>query len=243
VQRLLLFVAFALATGGCSVTTSLDGIFEESEDATVDGADASLDGDEDGSIFPTEDGATDDSSMLDASVDTGTPPPPPSCGADGQGCCGGTSCNTGLECQGGTCHPPPPPPPCGGDGQGCCGSSCNAGLECQGGTCHPPPPPPPCGGAGQGCCGGSACTPGLVCSGGACTACGGLGQLCCAGGGCGGGTTCIGSTCRVCCALCKNRTAYHQVSVTSDCTAACTDYCAISDRGGLKDAMWGSCGP
>jgi protein TonB len=39
-------------------------------------------------------------------------PEAPPCGAEGQVCCGGTTCNSGLECaSAGVCRKPPPPPP------------------------------------------------------------------------------------------------------------------------------------
>jgi hypothetical protein len=163
---------------------------------------------------------------------------PPPCGGDGQSCCSGGACGADLVCNGSTCIP------CGGNGQPCCGGdACGAGLECQSGSCAPPPPPPPCGGLAQPCCPGAACGSGLVCASGSCVTCGGILQPCCGGGACGSPGVCIGATCEECCALCNNRTAYHQTGATSGCDASATAYCAISDRGGLKDAKWGSCGP
>jgi protein TonB len=39
-------------------------------------------------------------------------PEAPPCGGDGQACCGGSTCNSGLECAAaGVCRKPPPPPP------------------------------------------------------------------------------------------------------------------------------------
>ncbi len=47
-----------------------------------------------------------------------------------------------------------------------------------------------------------------------------------------------------CWAKCKNRDAYHLVDgVTQDCTQHASDYCAVSDRGGLQDAAWSQCQP
>ncbi len=48
---------------------------------------------------------------------------------------------------------------------------------------------------------------------------------------------------RECCALCRNRTRYHQVNVPMHCTDAARAYCNVGDRGGLVDAMWGACAP
>jgi hypothetical protein len=47
-----------------------------------------------------------------------------------------------------------------------------------------------------------------------------------------------------CCGLCRNRTAYHQVTqadegwVFENCTDHARTWCAVGDRGGLKDAAW-----
>ena len=156
-----------------------------------------------------------------------------SCGAGGQPCCGGGGCVGGTICNGATCIG------CGGDGQPCCpGGGCGSGLVCNGSACVG------CGGGGQPCCPGGACGGGLVCGGASCIACGGVLQPCCAGGACGGSLTCIGSTCKECCAKCSNRTDYHNVGVTSDCTTAAKDYCATPaspTRGSFQDALWGSC--
>jgi hypothetical protein len=47
-----------------------------------------------------------------------------------------------------------------------------------------------------------------------------------------------------CWAKCWNRDAYHEVvGVTQDCTVHAKEYCAISDRGGLQDAIWSQCQP
>lgn len=180
---------------GCSVTTSLDGVFG-----------------------------------------------PPPCGSEGVGCCAASACNAGLQCRSGECLKPLP---CGGDGEGCCNdTSCNSGLRCELATCSPIPPPlppNPCGGAGQICCATSACNAGLVCSEGLCVACGSYQQPCCAGGGCRGDTACVEGTCRACCAKCKSREQYHRVFVNHDCVEASRQYCSTGARGGLGDAMWGTC--
>jgi len=51
------------------------------------------------------------------------------CGDTNQACCGGSTCNSGLSCVGGTCS-------CGGAGQNCCaGKTCNGSLVCGGLRC------------------------------------------------------------------------------------------------------------
>lgn len=134
------------------------------------------------------------------------------CGADGEECCNGTSCNGGLLCEMTSCSPIPPPPPA-----------------------------TPCGGGGQPCCSGTACNAGFVCSASKCIACGSYQQPCCPGGGCRGDTACVDGSCRACCVKCKNRDAYHRMFVTNECFAAGKDYCSTGDRGGLEDSKWGTC--
>ncbi len=102
------------------------------------------------------------------------------CGAQGQPCCGGNACNTGLACSGGTCQP------CGGNGQACCpGNVCNFPETCSGGTCTCTPntcPPGACGTMPDGCggtlnCG--SCTPPQTCGGGGVpNQCGCMGTVC-----------------------------------------------------------------
>jgi hypothetical protein len=174
----LVVAALSWAIAGCSLTTSLDGVFAEPGDATVETGSIAFDaGENDGLIFPTEDTA------------------PPPCGAKAQMCCEG-KCNAGLVCiSDSLCGDPPP---CGADTQPCCGgSACNSGLECQTGTCKPGTPPK-CGASGEMCCTGGACVAGLVCTGTSCVACGGSGQACCGGASCGGGLVCSGGKCAPC---------------------------------------------
>ncbi|MEZ4394775.1 MAG: hypothetical protein R3A48_27180 [Polyangiales bacterium] len=58
---------------------------------------------------------------------------PSGCGADGQTCCSGTVCGSGLGCAAGTCTSM-----CGASSQPCCaGNACNGGLTCTAGTCMP----------------------------------------------------------------------------------------------------------
>lgn len=46
----------------------------------------------------------------------------------------------------------------------------------------------------------------------------------------------------VCCALCNNRwNYYHMVGVTQNCAYWAGQWCAENKRGGLRDALWGSC--
>lgn len=171
-------IALCVASAGCSLTTSLDGVFADPPgDATVDSTPIPFDaGENDGLIFPTDDA-------------------PPPCGSKAQMCCAG-KCNAGLVCiSDSLCGTPPP---CGADGEPCCGgSACNAGLECQTGTCKPGTPPK-CGASGEMCCTGGACVGGLVCSGTSCVACGASGQPCCGGASCGGGLVCSAGKCVSC---------------------------------------------
>lgn len=93
-----------------------------------------------------------------------------SCGGDGDLCCAGDSCSTGLTCESGRCRG------CGGSGEACCGGlTCDGALVCSAGMCSP------CGGRGQPCCG-SSCGASLVCVGpaaGRTCQCGLPGQPCC----------------------------------------------------------------
>jgi hypothetical protein len=64
----------------------------------------------------------------------------PSCGGYNQFCCGGSSCNAGLACEGGGCYNPGP---CNDVGESCCSYQyvadwyCNNGYVCSG-TCKLP---------------------------------------------------------------------------------------------------------
>lgn len=142
------------------------------------------------------------------------------CGSLDEICCGGTTCDTGLACDGnfapdkcvtcgingnpccnGTdcvagsaCNSAQRCEACGAGGQLCCDGTCNPGFECNAaGTCDP------CGQNGQLCCGGS-CDPGHQCNAGnTCELCGQPGQLCCDGGNCTSGSFCnAGGACQSC---------------------------------------------
>jgi hypothetical protein len=143
------------------------------------------------------------------------------CGGQGENCCPGDSCESGLACQpsggGSECVP------CGEFGQPCCGGECdNAGLACVDGTCDD------CGGPGLGCCAGEPecaeeficsgmdcvqcgqeagqpccdegsedeCREGLLCDAAICEACGDIGLQCCAGDTCPEDGTCVSGTCQ-----------------------------------------------
>src|SRR5262249_12069976 len=96
------------------------------------------------------------------SADAGADAVDQGCGAPGESCCAGTSCNVGAICSGTTCQA------CGAPDQPCCGGgSCNAGAMCQGSSCVA------CGGAGEACCtSGAACNADyLSCSNGRCSSC------------------------------------------------------------------------
>lgn len=112
------------------------------------------------------------------------------CGASGQTCCPGSTCNLGYVCGStNTCVA------CGASGQLCCsGGTCNATLGCNSsGNCVT------CGGSGQPCCTGSSCNAGFVCnSSSTCTACGASGQPCCASSLCNAGLSCSAGTCGAC---------------------------------------------
>src|SRR5688500_18060694 len=124
-------VVLSIVCGGCSITTSLDGIFDGKVDSSVGpGVE-----DSDGLIFPTDDTA------------------PPPCGAKTEPCCEG-KCNAGLVCTTNKCGDAPA---CGASGQPCCGgSACNSGLDCQMSKCVAGTATK-CGASGEACCAGGAC--------------------------------------------------------------------------------------
>jgi len=114
------------------------------------------------------------------------------CGAPGQPCCGGTTCNGAGCCNANVCV--------------AAGSDCAAGTSiCQAGTCKG------CGGPTQPCCAtatskcrtngcciagsciaeGQRCSATEVCRASACSACGGAGQPCCNGNSCNNNGCCL----------------------------------------------------
>jgi len=226
-------VALFVACGGCSLTTSLDGVFGDPVDATTESFPDIGEGD--GLIFPVDDTAPPpcgaktepccegkcNAGLACVAGKCGDAPP---CGASGQPCCGGSACNSGLACQSGKCAAGTPVA-CGGSGQSCCaGGACVSGLACNGMTCVA------CGGGGQTCCGGGACAGGLVCSGGACVACGGSRQPCCLGGICGGGLWCGSGACQPLCYLrcCDGTLQTTKVLTEAECR---NSYGVCADRG------------
>lgn len=119
------------------------------------------------------------------------------CGNNGQQCCAGATCASGLVCLGGICRNPLTL--CGASGQNCCpGGGCDAGLVCnQFNVCRRP-----CGDLNQACCTGGTCSTGLTCVNGTCVTppppCGMAGQPCCNGRQCGGALNCLNNTCMPC---------------------------------------------
>ncbi len=129
------------------------------------------------------------------------------CGADGQPCCDGDTCNvhetcvTGLgtasgnQCQ---CGNPPGANP----GQACCVDNIDGFSGCHTGVCSSTSDQcVNCGGTGEPCCTGGACSTGNVCnSNDTCVACGGTGQPCCLDGSgnktCNANETCSNGTCQ-----------------------------------------------
>jgi hypothetical protein len=90
------------------------------------------------------------------------------CGGDGQTCCGGNSCESGLQCSGGVCGCTPScTGKCDGASNGCggfCNGSCNSGQVCSSQSCVA------CGDVGQACCSGNTCNSSNVCQNGTCQA-------------------------------------------------------------------------
>jgi hypothetical protein len=115
------------------------------------------------------------------------------CGASGQLCCGGTSCDVSFSCQSGTCQSCLPAcANCGANTQPCCaGNSCSVNHLCNIGLnqCQP------CGGVNQQCCAGNSCGSNLSCVSGTCR-CGSQGQPCCSGTACNTNLTCNGGSCK-----------------------------------------------
>ena len=149
-----------LATVGCSLTTSLDGVFGPPVDASVEATPCG-----------TEGAACCAANVCGTGLEcrTGECQPPLPCGGDGEGCCAGASCSAGLRCEAEVCSPIPPPPkpdPCGAVGQACCdGTACNPGNVCSTGKCVA------CGSYGQLCCPGGGCRGDTNCVEAGCRAC------------------------------------------------------------------------
>jgi hypothetical protein len=150
------------------------------------------------------------------------------CGGEGQGCCNGTTCSTGLTCDtAGVCRA------CGGEGLGCCeGSTCSTGLECyEDGVCRG------CGNDGQSCCGGTTCVTGLECaSDKRCHACGADTEICCAGDLCDTGSECrADGLCHQCGEVgqecCLNDSCKTGMRCDNQlCVAPCGDGCAPGEK-------------
>jgi hypothetical protein len=112
------------------------------------------------------------------------------CGAAGQPCCGGTTCNMGATCASGSCVDSG----CGGMGEMCCaGGGCDSGLACDDRFLIGSYRCVACGGSGDLCCPMRTCdNADLACNiTRQCQHCGNSGEPCCTTGpGCRDGSSC-----------------------------------------------------